>query len=50
MQYIEKTIIGFSNLNNFLDNLDVPDENLSYYCEHRDDDQSKSVYYVQYFI
>ena len=51
--YINKTIIGFENLNIFLDKLteiNIKDSDLTYDCEERHNDQSKNVYFVQYFL
>ncbi len=53
MQYFDKYVVGFDNLEielNRLDELNVSDENLDYYCESRHNDQNKSTYYIQYFI
>ena len=53
MQYFDKYVVGFDNLEmelNRLNDLNISDENLDYYCESRHEDQTKSVYYIQYFI
>ncbi len=53
MQYFDKYVVGFHNLEIELDrlnDLNVSDDNLDYYCESRHEDQTKSVYYIQYFI
>ena len=51
-EYINKKIIGWDNLNKFFDSiehLNIKDGDITYDCEERSDDQSKNVYYIQYF-
>ena len=51
-EYINKRIIGWDNLNRFFDSikhLNIEDGDFTYDCEERNDDQSKNVYFIQYF-
>jgi len=51
MKTIELTITGFTNLNNFYESLDESKiDDYSEYCEHREEDQEKNVYNVQYTL
>jgi len=51
MKYVELTIVGFTNLNNFYESLDESRiDDYSDYCEHREEDQEKNIYNVQYMI
>jgi len=51
MKYVELTIVGFTNLNNFYESLDHSKiEDYDDYCDHREEDQEKNIYEVQYTI